>query len=82
MIVTKIGTPERLIRAAQEELIQSHGLLEMQAVAKRAKVLPRIEAPRRGVTVASDSPPLVPRSMRLRCILKHTQPMCVSYGKN
>jgi AcrR family transcriptional regulator len=35
---TKIGTPERLIRAAQEELIHSHGLLEMQAVAKRAKV--------------------------------------------
>jgi AcrR family transcriptional regulator len=35
---TKIGTPERLIRAAQEELIQSQGLLEMQAVAKRAKV--------------------------------------------
>lgn len=38
MIATKIGTPERLIRAAQEELIHSHGLLEMQAVAKRAKV--------------------------------------------
>lgn len=38
MAVTKIGTPERLVRAAQEELIQSHGLLEMQAVAKRAKV--------------------------------------------
>ena len=38
MTATKIGTPERLIRAAQEELIQSHGLLEMQAVAKRAKV--------------------------------------------
>jgi len=38
MTPTKIGTPERLIRAAQEELIQSHGLLEMQAVAKRAKV--------------------------------------------
>jgi AcrR family transcriptional regulator len=38
MTVTKIGTPERLIRAAQEELIHSHGLLEMQAVAKRAKV--------------------------------------------
>ena len=37
MTPTKIGTPERLIRAAQEELIQSHGLLEMQAVAKRAK---------------------------------------------
>jgi AcrR family transcriptional regulator len=38
MIATKIGTPERLIRAAQEELIHGHGLLEMQAVAKRAKV--------------------------------------------
>jgi len=38
MTPTKIGTPERLVRAAQEELIQSHGLLEMQAVAKRAKV--------------------------------------------
>jgi AcrR family transcriptional regulator len=38
MSATKIGTPERLIRAAQEELVHSHGLLEMQAVAKRAKV--------------------------------------------
>ena len=38
MGITKIGTPERLIRAAQEELIHGHGLLEMQAVAKRAKV--------------------------------------------
>jgi AcrR family transcriptional regulator len=38
MTPTKIGTPERLIRAAQEELIHGHGLLEMQAVAKRAKV--------------------------------------------
>lgn len=38
MPITKIGTPERLIHAAQEELIQGHGLLEMQAVAKRAKV--------------------------------------------
>ena len=38
MTATKVGTPERLIRAAQEELIHSHGLLEMQAVAKRAKV--------------------------------------------
>ncbi|WGM39363.1 TetR/AcrR family transcriptional regulator [Caulobacter sp. NIBR1757] len=37
MIFTKIGTPERLIRAAQDELIQTHGLLEMQAVARRAK---------------------------------------------
>jgi len=34
----KIGTPERLIRAAEDELIQGQGLLEMQAVAKRAKV--------------------------------------------
>ncbi len=34
----KIGTPERLVRAAQDELVQSEGLLEMQAVAKRAKV--------------------------------------------
>jgi AcrR family transcriptional regulator len=38
MTVTRIGTPERLIRAAQDELILGHGLLEMQAVAKRAKV--------------------------------------------
>jgi AcrR family transcriptional regulator len=38
MTATRIGTPERLIRAAQEELIYGHGLLEMQAVAKRAKV--------------------------------------------
>jgi AcrR family transcriptional regulator len=38
MTATKIGTPERLIRAAQEELIQGGGLLEMQAVARRAKV--------------------------------------------
>lgn len=38
MATTKIGTRERLIRAAQEELIHGHGLLEMQAVAKRAKV--------------------------------------------
>src|ERR1700735_4382059 len=37
MVTVKIGTPERLIRAAQEELIQGRGLLEMQAVAKRAK---------------------------------------------
>ena len=35
---TPLATPERLIRAAQEELIRSHGHLEMQAVAKRAKV--------------------------------------------
>src|SRR6266508_1641786 len=33
-----IATRERLIRAAQEELIRSHGHLEMQTVAKRAKV--------------------------------------------
>jgi len=38
MSATKIGTPERLIRAAQDELVKSHGLLEMQAVAKRARV--------------------------------------------
>ena len=38
MIAARIGTPERLIRAAQAELIQGGGLLEMQAVAKRAKV--------------------------------------------
>ena len=38
MAPIKIGTPERLVRAAQDELIQTHGLLEMQAVAKRAKV--------------------------------------------
>ena len=38
MIDKRIGTPERLIRAAQDELIQGHGVLEMQAVAKRAKV--------------------------------------------
>lgn len=37
MTPTRIGTPDRLIRAAQEELIHGHGLLEMQAVAKRAK---------------------------------------------
>ena len=33
-----IATRERLVRAAQEELIRSHGHLEMQAVAKRARV--------------------------------------------
>jgi AcrR family transcriptional regulator len=37
MVEARSGTPERLIRAAQEELILGHGLLEMQAVAKRAK---------------------------------------------
>ena len=38
MGVTRIGAPERLIRAAQEELVRGGGLLEMQAVAARAKV--------------------------------------------
>src|SRR3954469_23672039 len=38
MAASKLGTPERLIRAAQDELIQTRGLLEMQAVARRAKV--------------------------------------------
>jgi len=38
MALAQIGTRERLIRAAQEELIQGHGLLEMQAVAKRTRV--------------------------------------------
>jgi AcrR family transcriptional regulator len=33
-----IKTRERLVRAAQAELIRSHGHLEMQAVAKRAQV--------------------------------------------
>jgi AcrR family transcriptional regulator len=33
-----IKTRERLVRAAQEELIQTNGHLEMQAVAKRARV--------------------------------------------
>jgi AcrR family transcriptional regulator len=33
-----IKTRERLVRAAQEELIRNHGHLEMQAVAKRAQV--------------------------------------------
>jgi AcrR family transcriptional regulator len=37
-MTTRIRTRERLVRAAQEELIQSHGRLEMQAVAKRAQV--------------------------------------------
>lgn len=35
---TPITTRERLVRAAQEELIRNHGHLEMQAVAKRARV--------------------------------------------
>ena len=38
MEIAKVGTPERLIRAAQEELVHQGGLLEMQAVAARAKV--------------------------------------------
>src|SRR5260370_12030982 len=37
-MTTTITTRERLVRAAQEELIQSHGHLEMQAVSKRAQV--------------------------------------------
>src|SRR3954451_21289259 len=37
-MITPIATRERLVRAAQEELIRSHGHLEMQAVAKRAQV--------------------------------------------
>jgi AcrR family transcriptional regulator len=37
-MTTTIGTRERLIRAAEQELIRSHGHLEMQAVSKRAKV--------------------------------------------
>ncbi len=36
--ITTIKTRERLVRAAQQELIRSHGHLEMQAVAKRAQV--------------------------------------------
>jgi len=38
MVDKKVSTPERLVRAAQDELIEGHGVLEMQAVAKRAKV--------------------------------------------
>jgi AcrR family transcriptional regulator len=37
-VTTTIGTRERLIRAAEQELVRSHGHLEMQAVAKRAQV--------------------------------------------
>ena len=37
-MTTAIGTRERLIRAAEKELIRSHGHLEMQAVSKRAQV--------------------------------------------
>jgi len=36
--MTAIGTPERLIRAAEKELIRNHGHLEMQSVSKRAQV--------------------------------------------
>lgn len=36
-MTSPIATRERLVRAAQEELIQNHGHLEMQAVAKRAR---------------------------------------------
>lgn len=38
MTATGIGTRERLLRAAQDELIQHEGHLEMQAVARRARV--------------------------------------------
>jgi AcrR family transcriptional regulator len=38
MAAPRIGTRERLVSAAQEELIHGQGHLEMQAVAKRAKV--------------------------------------------
>ncbi len=38
MTVVGIGTRERLVGAAQEELIRGHGHLEMQAVARRARV--------------------------------------------
>jgi AcrR family transcriptional regulator len=38
MVERPIGTAARLIQAAQDELIQGNGLLEMQAVARRAKV--------------------------------------------
>ena len=38
MVATSVGTRERLLGAAQEELIQGHGHLEMQAVARRAQV--------------------------------------------
>src|SRR5258705_11931829 len=37
-MTSPIATREILIRAAQEELIRNHGHLEMQAVAKRARV--------------------------------------------
>jgi AcrR family transcriptional regulator len=38
MAVASVGTRERLVCAAQEELIQGQGHLEMQAVARRAQV--------------------------------------------
>jgi AcrR family transcriptional regulator len=38
MVVTSIGTRKKLLCAAQEELIQGQGHLEMQAVARRAQV--------------------------------------------
>src|SRR5258708_21580844 len=38
MAATSVGTRERLLCAAQEELILGHGHLEMQAVARRAQV--------------------------------------------
>jgi AcrR family transcriptional regulator len=38
MAATNTGTRERLIHAAQEELILGHGHLEMQAVARRAQL--------------------------------------------
>ncbi|MCA6103710.1 MULTISPECIES: TetR/AcrR family transcriptional regulator [Bradyrhizobium] len=38
MDATSLGTRERLLSAAQAELIEGHGHLEMQAVARRAQV--------------------------------------------
>jgi len=38
MAVASVGTRKRLVGAAQEELIQGQGHLEMQAVARRAQV--------------------------------------------
>ncbi|MGY2905907.1 TetR/AcrR family transcriptional regulator [Bradyrhizobium sp. URHC0002] len=37
-MIATIATRERLVRAAQDELIRNHGHLEMQAVAKRAQL--------------------------------------------
>jgi AcrR family transcriptional regulator len=37
MVVAGLGTREKLIAAAQDELVEGHGHLEMQAVAKRAQ---------------------------------------------